>query len=129
MSVSVSLSLRVCSDPFSEDWPLERSLFCMSKRVIRPKSYGEKPRESHIYTVCFAASTEFMSFLQCQFNPCYPGVKCVNTAPGFRCEACPLGFTGLPVEGVGILYAQTNKQVWLKQKHPYKNGMCAMRFK
>ncbi|CAB1448380.1 unnamed protein product [Pleuronectes platessa] len=48
---------------------------------------------------------------ECQFNPCYPGVKCVNTAPGFRCDACPLGFTGLPVEGVGIVYAQTNKQV------------------
>lgn len=55
-------------------------------------------------------------FLQCQFNPCFPGVKCVNTAPGFRCEACPLGYTGLPVEGVGILFAQTNKQVkqWIQ---------------
>lgn len=35
----------------------------------------------------------------------------MNTAPGFRCEACPLGYTGLPVEGVGVLFAQTNKQV------------------
>lgn len=52
-----------------------------------------------------------LSFLQCQFNPCFPGVKCVNTAPGYRCEACPLGFTGTPVEGVGVLFAQTNKQV------------------
>lgn len=51
------------------------------------------------------------SFLQCQFNPCFPGVKCVNTAPGYRCEACPLGFTGTPVEGVGVQFAQTNKQV------------------
>ncbi|XP_063334352.1 thrombospondin-4-B [Pelmatolapia mariae] len=48
---------------------------------------------------------------ECQFNPCFPGVRCVNTAPGFRCDACPLGYTGLPVEGVGIVYAQTNKQV------------------
>uniref|UniRef100_A0A3B3TQM8 Thrombospondin 4b n=1 Tax=Poecilia latipinna TaxID=48699 RepID=A0A3B3TQM8_9TELE len=48
---------------------------------------------------------------ECQFNPCFPGVKCVNTAPGFRCDACPLGYAGLPVEGVGILFAQTNKQV------------------
>uniref|UniRef100_A0A4W6BWR4 Thrombospondin 4b n=1 Tax=Lates calcarifer TaxID=8187 RepID=A0A4W6BWR4_LATCA len=48
---------------------------------------------------------------ECQFNPCFPGVKCVNTAPGFRCEACPLGYSGLPVEGVGVLFAQTNKQV------------------
>lgn len=72
------------------------------------KAFGEKPFENHIH---FAASTEFMSFLQCQFNPCFPGVRCVNTAPGFRCDACPLGYTGLPVEGVGIVYAQTNKQV------------------
>uniref|UniRef100_A0A8C6KQD5 Thrombospondin 4b n=1 Tax=Nothobranchius furzeri TaxID=105023 RepID=A0A8C6KQD5_NOTFU len=48
---------------------------------------------------------------ECQFNPCFPGVKCVNTAPGFRCDACPLGYIGLPVEGVGIVFAQTNKQV------------------
>uniref|UniRef100_A0A8C9YSV3 Thrombospondin 4b n=1 Tax=Sander lucioperca TaxID=283035 RepID=A0A8C9YSV3_SANLU len=48
---------------------------------------------------------------ECQFNPCFPGVKCVNTAPGFRCDACPLGYSGLAVEGVGILFAQTNKQV------------------
>ncbi|XP_052381880.1 thrombospondin-4-B-like isoform X2 [Oncorhynchus keta] len=48
---------------------------------------------------------------ECQFNPCFPGVKCVNTAPGFRCDACPLGYTGLAVEGVGVVYAQTNKQV------------------
>ncbi|KAF3848643.1 hypothetical protein F7725_015140 [Dissostichus mawsoni] len=48
---------------------------------------------------------------ECQFNPCFPGVKCVNTAPGFRCDACPLGYSGLAIEGVGIVYAQTNKQV------------------
>lgn len=34
-------------------------------------------------------------------------------APGFRCEACPLGFTGKPLEGVGVAYAQTHKQVCL----------------
>lgn len=48
---------------------------------------------------------------ECQFNPCFPGVRCVNMAPGFRCEACPLGFTGKPLEGVGVTYAQTHKQV------------------
>nr|AAH95593.1 Thrombospondin 4b [Danio rerio] len=48
---------------------------------------------------------------ECQFNPCFPGVRCVNMAPGFRCEACPLGFTGKPLEGVGVAYAQTHKQV------------------
>uniref|UniRef100_A0AAR2KPI3 Thrombospondin 4b n=1 Tax=Pygocentrus nattereri TaxID=42514 RepID=A0AAR2KPI3_PYGNA len=48
---------------------------------------------------------------ECQFNPCFPGVRCVNMAPGFRCEACPLGYTGMAVEGVGVAFAQTHKQV------------------
>ncbi|KAK7933574.1 hypothetical protein WMY93_004470 [Mugilogobius chulae] len=48
---------------------------------------------------------------ECQFNPCFPGVTCLNTAPGFRCEKCPLGFTGPELTGVGVSYAQTNKQV------------------
>uniref|UniRef100_A0A8C7DB49 Thrombospondin 4a n=1 Tax=Oncorhynchus kisutch TaxID=8019 RepID=A0A8C7DB49_ONCKI len=48
---------------------------------------------------------------ECQFNPCFPGVRCVNTAPGFRCERCPLGYTGLEINGVGVSYAQSHKQV------------------
>ncbi|XP_076835653.1 thrombospondin-4-B isoform X1 [Brachyhypopomus gauderio] len=48
---------------------------------------------------------------ECQFNPCFPGVRCVNTAPGFRCEQCPLGYSGLALEGVGVDFAQTHKQV------------------
>ncbi|CAN9513294.1 unnamed protein product [Ophioblennius macclurei] len=48
---------------------------------------------------------------ECQFNPCFPGVRCVNTAPGFRCEKCPLGFTGPELTGVGVSYAKANKQV------------------
>ncbi|KAG7243990.1 hypothetical protein INR49_006151 [Caranx melampygus] len=47
----------------------------------------------------------------CQFNPCFPGVRCVNTAPGFRCEKCPLGYTGPELNGVGISYAKSHKQV------------------
>lgn len=119
LCVSVCLSVfSVCTDLFSEDWALQHSLSCMSN-VIRPKSFwGEALWEPHT----FCSSTEFMSFLQCQFNPCFPGVRCVNTAPGFRCDACPLGYTGLPVEGVGIVYAQTNKQVrqWM---HREGNGI------
>lgn len=48
---------------------------------------------------------------QCQFNPCFPGVRCVNTAPGFRCEKCPRGYTGPELNGVGVSYAKTHKQV------------------
>ena len=49
--------------------------------------------------------------LQCRYNPCFPGVRCVNTAPGFRCETCPSGYTGQTVRGVGVSYAKSNKQV------------------
>ncbi|KAI4795272.1 hypothetical protein KUCAC02_031524 [Chaenocephalus aceratus] len=64
---------------------------------------------------------------ECQFNPCFPGVKCVNTAPGFRCDACPLGFSGLAIEGVGVIYAQTNKQVCddVDECKATNNGGCA----
>uniref|UniRef100_A0A4W6GBZ9 Thrombospondin 4a n=1 Tax=Lates calcarifer TaxID=8187 RepID=A0A4W6GBZ9_LATCA len=48
---------------------------------------------------------------ECQFNPCFPGVRCVNTAPGFRCEKCPLGYTGPELTGVGVSYAKSHKQV------------------
>lgn len=48
---------------------------------------------------------------QCQLNPCFPGVPCVNTAPGFRCGKCPLGYTGPEITGVGVSYAKTHKQV------------------
>ena len=49
--------------------------------------------------------------LQCRYHPCYPGVRCVNLAPGFRCDTCPVGFTGPMVQGVGISFAKSNKQV------------------
>ncbi|KAJ8396575.1 hypothetical protein AAFF_G00016410 [Aldrovandia affinis] len=64
---------------------------------------------------------------ECQFNPCFPGVRCVNMAPGFRCEACPLGYTGQILEGVGIAYAQTNKQVCddVDECKEPGNGRCA----
>lgn len=53
----------------------------------------------------------FIFSLQCRYNPCFPGVRCVNTAPGFRCESCPPGYTGQTVQGIGLSYAKSNKQV------------------
>lgn len=64
----------------------------------------------HVPSVCYSISVCF-DVPQCQFNPCYPGVRCINTAPGFRCESCPRGYTGPEVRGVGIAYAQANRQV------------------
>uniref|UniRef100_A0A8C0V9B6 Thrombospondin 4 n=1 Tax=Cyanistes caeruleus TaxID=156563 RepID=A0A8C0V9B6_CYACU len=48
---------------------------------------------------------------ECRYNPCFPGVRCVNTAPGFRCETCPPGYTGQAMQGIGLSYAKSNKQV------------------
>lgn len=48
---------------------------------------------------------------QCVFSPCFPGVRCVNTAPGFHCAQCPLGYTGPELNGVGVAYAKSHKQV------------------
>uniref|UniRef100_A0A3B4UT62 Thrombospondin 4a n=1 Tax=Seriola dumerili TaxID=41447 RepID=A0A3B4UT62_SERDU len=64
---------------------------------------------------------------ECQFNPCFPGVRCVNTAPGFRCEKCPLGYTGPEINGVGVSYAKSHKQVCEDIDEclgPPENGGC-----
>uniref|UniRef100_A0A665WD55 Thrombospondin 4a n=1 Tax=Echeneis naucrates TaxID=173247 RepID=A0A665WD55_ECHNA len=64
---------------------------------------------------------------ECQFNPCFPGVRCVNTAPGFRCEKCPLGYTGPELNGAGVSYAKSNKQVCEDIDEclgPPENGGC-----
>ncbi|MBN3322731.1 TSP4B protein, partial [Atractosteus spatula] len=64
---------------------------------------------------------------ECQFNPCFPGVQCINMAPGFRCEACPLGYTGQSIQGVGVSYAKTHKQVYhdVDECKGPNNGGCA----
>lgn len=56
----------------------------------------------------------FLSGPQCaQADPCFPGSSCINTMPGFHCEACPRGYKGTRVSGVGIDYARASKQVRL----------------
>ncbi|EHH59378.1 hypothetical protein EGM_09467, partial [Macaca fascicularis] len=47
----------------------------------------------------------------CNAHPCFPRVRCINTSPGFRCEACPPGYSGPTHEGVGLAFAKANKQV------------------
>ncbi|KAK1345153.1 hypothetical protein QTO34_013863 [Cnephaeus nilssonii] len=61
----------------------------------------------------------------CKYHPCYPGVRCVNLAPGFRCDACPVGFTGSMVQGVGISFAKSNKQV-CTDIDECRNGACVL---
>ncbi|XP_045352785.1 thrombospondin-4 [Leopardus geoffroyi] len=62
---------------------------------------------------------------ECKYHPCYPGVRCVNLAPGFRCDACPMGFTGPMVQGVGISFAKSNKQV-CTDIDECQNGACVL---
>ncbi|KAM6965183.1 thrombospondin-4a [Aplochiton taeniatus] len=64
---------------------------------------------------------------ECKFNPCHPGVRCVNMAPGFRCEQCPGGYTGPEINGVGVAYAKSHKQVCEdidECQGPPDNGGC-----
>lgn len=44
-------------------------------------------------------------------HPCYPGAECTNLRPGFKCGPCPSGFTGTGMEGIGIEFATTHKQI------------------
>lgn len=66
-------------------------------------------------------NTTLMYYLRFHYNyqcihhhPCDPLAKCVNEAPGFRCEPCPDGFDGLHANGY---YAQSITQ-------EYNNQIC-----
>nr|XP_017821819.3 thrombospondin-3 isoform X5 [Callithrix jacchus] len=59
-------------------------------------------------------------------DPCFPGSSCINTMPGFHCEACPRGYKGIQVSGVGIDYARASKQVCndIDECNDGNNGGC-----
>nr|XP_033339765.1 cartilage oligomeric matrix protein-like [Megalopta genalis] len=44
-------------------------------------------------------------------HPCHPGVQCVKLNLGFKCDPCPRGYKGNIVEGVGLSYAESHRQV------------------
>ncbi|XP_020362668.1 thrombospondin-3b [Oncorhynchus kisutch] len=43
-------------------------------------------------------------------RPCFSPEGCVNTAKGFTCESCPVGFSGSLLSGVGVEFAKSHKQ-------------------
>uniref|UniRef100_A0A8C8F117 Thrombospondin 3 n=1 Tax=Oncorhynchus tshawytscha TaxID=74940 RepID=A0A8C8F117_ONCTS len=43
-------------------------------------------------------------------RPCFSSEGCVNTAKGFTCESCPVGFSGSLLSGVGVEFAKSHKQ-------------------
>uniref|UniRef100_A0A673ILF9 Thrombospondin-3b n=1 Tax=Sinocyclocheilus rhinocerous TaxID=307959 RepID=A0A673ILF9_9TELE len=47
---------------------------------------------------------------ECTAQPCFSAELCVNTAKGFTCESCPIGFTGPTLRGVGVEFAKSHKQ-------------------
>ncbi|XP_076645729.1 thrombospondin isoform X2 [Halictus rubicundus] len=56
--------------------------------------------------------TSCVTLNECELaQPCHPGVRCVNLHSGYRCEPCPRGYTGTIVEGVGLEFARTHKQI------------------
>ncbi|KZC04077.1 Cartilage oligomeric matrix protein [Dufourea novaeangliae] len=58
-------------------------------------------------------------------QPCHPGVRCVNLRPGYRCESCPPGYTGSIVEGIGLDFAGSHKQICQDVNECEKNnGGC-----
>lgn len=52
--------------------------------------------------------------MQCDLaEPCDPLVRCINMAPGFRCDPCPSGYTGsghAGLQGQGLEFARRNRQ-------------------
>ncbi len=49
---------------------------------------------------------------QCvEVQPCDPMTRCQNLSPGYSCSACPTGYKGGRVQGVGIEYARRHRQV------------------
>lgn len=58
-------------------------------------------------------------------NPCFDQTNCVNTNPGFQCGPCPAGFTGPVMDGVGIEFAASHKQVCVDiDECAENNGGC-----
>lgn len=57
-------------------------------------------------------------------DPCFTGSNCINTMPGFHCEACPRGYKGTRVSGVGIDYARASKQVKLGRAWTRELGLA-----
>lgn len=43
-------------------------------------------------------------------RPCDPLVQCRNMDPGYMCEACPPGYSGNTVSGVGLEEAVRKRQ-------------------
>ena len=48
---------------------------------------------------------------ECEYRPCNPNSQCINLMPGYRCGACPPGYTGRQIQGIGIEFARANRQV------------------
>ena len=69
------------------------------------------PLEGVSSVLCNALCFVFDVFQCIEVQPCDPRATCQNTSPGFRCTACPPGYRGPRVQGVGLEYARRNRQV------------------
>ncbi|XP_005091776.1 cartilage oligomeric matrix protein [Aplysia californica] len=48
--------------------------------------------------MCRNPNTQRPQRTRCSSHPCFPGVRCVDTEDGFRCGACPVGYSGNGIE-------------------------------
>ncbi|XP_015584860.1 cartilage oligomeric matrix protein [Cephus cinctus] len=59
-------------------------------------------------------------------RPCDHRVRCMNLVPGYRCDACPVGFTGNRVQGIGLAEARRYRQtcIDIDECADGRNGGC-----
>ena len=48
----------------------------------------------HLNFTLVHAANDATAPVRCSSNPCFPGVRCVDTEEGFRCGNCPIGYNG-----------------------------------
>ena len=67
--------------------------------------------------------------INCDTNPCFPFVKCINTeyGPGYQCGACPPGFSGngancSDIDEVSISNAFSKSLFLFDQCHTIENN-------
>uniref|UniRef100_A0A4W5MFP6 Thrombospondin 3b n=1 Tax=Hucho hucho TaxID=62062 RepID=A0A4W5MFP6_9TELE len=67
-------------------------------------------------------------------RPCFSPDGCVNTAKGFTCEPCPVGFSGPLLSGLGVEFAKSHKQtcvpnsVCINTEGSFRCGPCKESF-
>ena len=68
--------------------------FCIDKVRTSPGQKKYECRCEHGYELSSGSNPTCVDINECQNNPCYANVGCINYDGGFDCKACPTGMTG-----------------------------------